>query len=98
MAKVTLDQSKVTALLQSPSGPVHKDFVKRVLKVHGAARRNCPVDTGRLRGSIRWQIGTDSKGLVAIVSTDADYAYWVHQGTKRMVGRPFLLNALKEAL
>lgn len=44
------------------------------LLVHKHARENCPVDTGRLRNSIRWQkIGKNQYEVVA----DTEYAEFV---------------------
>lgn len=33
-------------------------------------------------------------GIVTIVGTSAGYGYWVHEGTSRMPGRPFLSTGL----
>jgi len=50
--------------------------------VHADAVKRCPVDTGRLRQSIRI-IKADDKE--AIVGTDLDYASYVEFGTPQMV-------------
>ena len=56
----------------------------------GYAKGECPVDTGRLRDSITHQLeGYDS----VIVGTNVEYGIYVHEGTHRMAGRPFLRNA-----
>ncbi len=57
-----------------------------------------PVDTGRLRSSIGTSFGILSGGLSAYVAPNVDYAYFVHQGTRNMRGRPFMqwgLNAYR---
>lgn len=129
--RLILNPGEITALLRSEHGPVGTDLTRRVLRVHAAARRLCPVDMGRLRSSIRWSIRQDSRGLVGLVGSDVNYALYVHEGTrphwappgalnvwarrhgfpakggdflvrraiavKGTKGRPFLLNALKEA-
>lgn len=46
------------------------------------------VDTGRLRNSITHTI--DNGGKAAIVGTNVEYATYVHEGTHKMAGRPFL--------
>jgi len=51
-----------------------------------AAKKVTPVDTGRLRSSI----GTIIKPFEATVAPHTHYAGWVHEGTRRMTGRPFL--------
>lgn len=96
-ALVTLRPSELTAVLQGEGGPVYADLQRRVLRVHAAAVRNCPVLTGRLRSSIRWSIGRDSRGLVGLVGSDANYAGFVNDGTKFMEAHPFLTEALQEA-
>ena len=96
-AYVTLDNAAVTELLQGQSGPIYIDLQRRVLKVHAKAVQLCPVDTGRLRSSIRWSMGHDSQGLVGIVGSDVLYAGFVNDGTSRMAAQPFLTDALKEA-
>ena len=67
--QVVLDQCALHRLLESPSGDVGKEMTRRTLKVHRAAVRLCAVDTGRLRSSITWRLGTDARGLVGIVGT-----------------------------
>ena len=57
--------------------------------VQDDAKRNCPVDTGRLQGSIQHEV----KGKEGIVGTNVEYAPYVHEGTSRMPGRPFLRDA-----
>jgi HK97 gp10 family phage protein len=62
------------------------------------AKQNCPVGTpestgikgyhgGRLRASIHVD---NSKWLESTVGTNVYYALWVHEGTRKMQGRPFL--------
>lgn len=94
---VTLDNAALTELLQGPNGPVHADIQRRTLRVHAKAVENCPVDTGRLRSSIRWAMIKDERGVVGIVGSDVEYAGYVEDGTKRMAGRHFLRDALEEA-
>jgi len=66
-------------------------------KIFDEAVREVPVDTGNLRSTIE-TILTDkalevAKGWVGTKKTD--YAHFVHEGTFRMEGRPFLTDALK---
>jgi len=71
--------------------------VKRAIRAERAAKRLCPVDTGRLRASITWRIDRDAKGLLALIGTTVHYAAYVEFGTWRMHGRPFLRPAIWEA-
>lgn len=91
------DQGALDALLEGPSGPVAKEVTRATIKVESAAKRRCPVDTGRLRSSITHQVGQDGKGVVGVVGTDVDYAPYVEMGTSRMGAQPFLRPALSEA-
>lgn len=95
---VTLRPSELTAVLEGEGGPVYADLTRRVLNVHAAATRLCPVDTGRLRSSLRWSVGRDSQGLVGLVGSDVEYAGFVNDGTRFMAAQPFLTDALSEAL
>lgn len=85
-------------LLRSTSGPVGRHLARIAVRVESAAKARCPVDTGRLRSSITWRIEVDSKGVVAIVGTSVSYAIYVHEGTRYMSGRPFLLEGLRQVV
>ena len=54
--------------------------------VVGYMTKNHIVDTGRLRNSITHTI----QGNHAIVGTNVEYAVYVHEGTYKMKGRPYL--------
>lgn len=54
------------------------------------AKQLTPVDTGRLRGSITVGFPVATKGIKAEVFTNVQYAPYVHFGTSRMRGRPFM--------
>lgn len=69
-----------------------------------SARIFCPVKTGALRDSIRLE--KRGEHLVALVAGGAafinpetgrevDYAVYVHEGTSRMLARPFLTQAIQ---
>lgn len=85
-------------LLRSTSGPVGRYLATVAAKVETAAKARCPVDTGRLRSSITWRIEADGNGVVAIVGTNVEYAIYVHEGTRHMSGRPFLVEGLHQVL
>lgn len=54
------------------------------------AKQVTPVDTGRLRSSIRVSGAIGSKGIKYNIEPNTNYAYWVHEGTTRMKGRPYM--------
>lgn len=93
-SRIVFDQSALTELFSSPNGPAGKHLKKLGIRVQRGAKRNCPVDTGRLRSSIAEELGSDSQGLVEVVGTDVDYAPHVEFGTSRMRAQPFLRPAL----
>lgn len=95
-ATFRLNRSALDDLLKGPDGPVAKDLTRRAISVEGAAKRRCPVDTGRLRGSITHAVKRDSRGLLADVGTNVEYAVFVELGTTRAPAQPFLRPALVE--
>lgn len=97
MATVRFDHAALDRLLDSAAGPVARDLARRALRVDAAAKRLCPVDTGRLRSSIGWRLAVDGRGLAAFVGTDVSYAPHVEFGTYRMRAQPFLRPALRAA-
>lgn len=61
--------------------------------IEGESKKVSPVDTGRMRGSIR----TDMRTLEAIIAPHTEYAIYVHEGTWKMRGRPFMVWGLESA-
>lgn len=93
---VRIDRAALGQLLASPTGAVAKDLERRALSIEGAAKRLCPVDTGRLRSSITHALGVDVQGLKADIGSDVEYAVYVELGTSRAAAQPFLRPALIE--
>lgn len=58
------------------------------------AIKNCPVDTGRLRSSLTYELYR--KQLRARVGTNVLYALFVFLGTYKMAPRPILTQALEK--
>lgn len=59
------------------------------LELERAPRR---IKTGTLRRSITHELGDNE----VVVGTNIDYAFWVHDGTRRMAPNRFLRNALAQ--
>lgn len=60
------------------------------LVAEAAAKKLCPVDTGRLRNSITHALSGDD---TVAIGTNVEYAIYVHEGTSRHKGVPFLREA-----
>lgn len=95
--RVVFDEAALRRLFESPEGDIGKELVKRALRVQRRAKQIAPVDTGRLRSSVEYEVGRDSRGLVARIGTDVTYAVYLEFGTRRMAPRPFLRPALQAA-
>lgn len=59
----------------------------------GQSKLNCPVDKGDLRSSIQYKVN-DIKSVA--IGTNKEYGKFVHEGTKKMAGRPFIKNAITQ--
>lgn len=55
------------------------------------AKKDCPVDTGRLRNSITH--ATDETEKAEYIGTNVEYGPYVELGTYKMAARPFLRPA-----
>ena len=61
------------------------------LTAEGFAKRECPVDTGRLRNSITHVTRPSEKAVY--IGTNVEYAQYVELGTSRAKAQPFLVPA-----
>jgi len=67
-------------------GPVMKNLTRRAIRVEAAAKRNATgrpgpkVRTGRLRASITWRPGADSKSPYVDIGSSVHYAPYVEMG------------------
>lgn len=68
---------------------VERELADTASDIEKQAKNITPVDTGRLRASIK----ADVRGLEANIGTDVEYARFVHDGTYKMEARPFLYEA-----
>lgn len=60
----------------------------------GYAKMACPVDTGRLRNSITYQIDEGEKAVY--IGTNVEYGPYVELGTRHSKAKPFLRPAAED--
>lgn len=78
-------------------GALEKGVREACLVAENEAALRCPVDTGRLRGSIMTKVETNDKGAEGIIGTSGvEYAPFVEFGTVRQPAQPFLRPACIE--
>lgn len=90
--KVTISQNNVSVLQEAIRRSVAKALEEIGLVAEGAAKRLCPVDTGRLRNSITHAFVKEDE---IAIGTNVEYALYVHEGTSRRGGTPFLTQAVQ---
>lgn len=105
--RLRFDEGGMRELLESRTGPVAKELVRRTVRIERTAKRTAPVDTGRLRASVTRSLERDEAGLVGVVGTDVEYARRIELGfegpdalgrTYHQPARPFLRSALAAEL
>lgn len=67
---------------------------------HGKDGHTEIVDTGRLFDSINADVKRDSQNTVTVSvgsTGDTPYSIFVHQGTRKLKGRPFIRDAMEES-
>lgn len=78
-------------------GEIDRDMERRARRVEGTAKVLAPVRTGRMRASGYTTPANEVEGAWDVVFP-VDYAIFVNSGTRYMAARPFLTDALPEAL
>lgn len=89
--EVVVNEDAVHAYI---TGEGAKVVTLAALQVVNTAKSFCPVDTGRLRDSISWELGTVGLLPAARVGTNVEYAPFVELGTRYMAAQAFLRPAL----
>ena len=70
-------------------------LVKCALAIERDAKRKCPVDTGRLRGSISTDL-SQINSYEATIGTNVEYAIHVEYGTHKQSAKPYLRPAYNQ--
>lgn len=79
----------------SRSSPLVRHMVRVQQAVIGVADRLTPVDTGHLRRNNDSKLITGSEKITVRVFNPVYYAGYVHNGTRYMRGRPWLVEAVR---
>lgn len=59
------------------------------------AKFRCPVDTGFLRSKTKYYISKMGNENFLTIGNNAEYAEFVHNGTRKMRARPFIKYAIQ---
>lgn len=92
--KITnINQIRAAFLLapQEMAAELNNAIHQSIFVIERESKKNTPVDTGRLRASTQ----TLFSPLRGEVGTNVFYDIFVHEGTRYMKARPYLLNAIK---
>jgi hypothetical protein len=76
-----VNQDQLYALLAGQQGPVWNQMLRIGNEIQNVAKAKVPVDNGRLRNSIKYEMRTEKKMPVVYVGTKVKYAIFVHNGT-----------------
>ena len=94
--KISLDVEKILREFNKTE-TVEKDVSKLIKNtlhnIERDAKKSCPVDTGRLRGSITTNIISTYSGEVG---TNVEYDGWVEYGTRYQSAQPYFEPAVEK--
>lgn len=94
--KISLDVEKILREFNKTE-TVEKDVSKLIKNtlhnIERDAKKSCPVDTGRLRGSITTNIISTYSGEV---ETNVEYAKYVEYGTRYQSAQPYFEPAVEK--
>lgn len=79
--EVRLNAGQIGRLLTARNEPVVRELVRRGILVRNAAVSRCPVDTGRLRASITYELRFRAGVPLVAVGSNLSYARAIHDGT-----------------
>jgi len=92
-SNIPVVQSRLLLKQRRIGRAISRSIRKAGLLVERTSKQRSPVDTGRMRSSIR----SSFTPLTATIKPNVNYAIFVHDGTSRMRGRPFMTEGLKDA-
>jgi len=86
--------SAIQAKIDQKRDQINEAIQGAGIDTEAMAKQSCPVDTGRLRASIKYTPGI----LSCTVGTNVNYGPYVEFGTRRMAARAFLYPAFYKAV
>ena len=94
--QIVVNENNVSLIVPAISAAITTALEEIGLVAEGAAKKLCPVDTGRLRNSITHAFEDDHS---IVVGTNVEYALYVHEPVtvngKTRQGTPFLTQAVQ---
>ena len=81
-------------VLKCLSDAVERSLTRIGLAAEGYAKKECPVNTGKLRNSITNEVRSSEKAVY--IGTNVEYAAYVELGTTRTKAKPYLKPAAAE--
>lgn len=73
-------------------------LTKSAINLEGISIMNSPVKTGYLRASHEFKVDGMGLDMKATIGPTADYAVFVHEGTRFQRSQPFLRDAAESSL
>ena len=90
---------KIDGSIANMDNTIQNPLIRIAAKVEAFAKRLCPVDTGRLRSSIGFQVLSPNRIIVATginpTSKPVGYAGYVEFGTSVQAAQPFMRPAIE---
>ena len=75
-----------------------RDVIRLAADIREDVQSRVPVDTGRLRRSVRVNVRKNAKGLLATVRVGAFYGKFIEYGTEDQRPRPFFRPAVHQSI
>ena len=79
--------------LENMPGACERLMNRACMVVEAEAKNTAPRDSGTLVNSIKHEVEEQGVKTIGAIYSELDYAPYVHDGTSKMAGRPFLSKA-----
>lgn len=94
MAEITVEVNiKDKEVLDKIASLLEQKMKQACVLVQDDAKKSCPVDTGRLQGSITYSVSSGESGAEGVIGTNVEYGPYVEAGTIYQRAQPFLRPA-----